>query len=133
MMGNLVNQAETSIDRIRRAIRGREAPPTVKVQGEKECWTITNELVARLQNVGYLPSAPKEFRGELTHHIDQAPSYEELGHELVRVELILHEGGIDDPVRLEELAELKAQLTKGALIERVEHLTAESQQDNPDA
>lgn len=133
MVGNLVHLAETSTDRIRRAIRGRDVPPAVKVQGEKECWSIGNELMARLQSVGYLPTAAREFRGEVTHHVEQAQSYEELGQEVMRLELIQRERGTDDPVRIVELADLKAQLTKGALIERVERLADEVQQDDSDA
>lgn len=85
MVGHLVLQADITMARIRRAIRGSSVSIAVKVDGERSCWTIVRELVQALQRLGCLPSAPHEIRGDLTHHIDQTPSFPEIEVELARL------------------------------------------------
>ena len=90
MVGSLLFEADTSIAKIRRATRSGDIAPATKIEGEKACWVITRDLVHCLQRLGFLPTAPQQFLGQLSHHIEGvgAPGYEDLHAELSRLELI---------------------------------------------
>lgn len=121
MVGQLVQQAETTISRIRRVTRERETPPSVRINGEKACWTVARDLIQRLQALGYLPSAPMEIRGELKHQVQQLPGFGHMKDEVARLEVIVtsHAIGDDERPLLEQLAEIKDQVTRGALHEEI--------------
>ncbi len=121
MVGQLITQAETSIHRIRRVTRERDTPPSVRIDGEKACWTVARDLIQRLQALGYLPSAPQEIRGELIHRLDQLPGFGHMKDEVARLEVIVtsHAIGDDERPLLEKLAEVKDQVMRGALHEEI--------------
>ena len=121
MVGQLVTQADTCLQRIRRVTRERDTPSNVRVEGEKACWIIARDLVKCLQTLGYLPTAPQEIRGELTHQIEQVPTFGVIQEEVARLELIVHSHAIHDDGQplLQALAQLKDQVTRSALHEEV--------------
>ena len=132
MAGELLAQAETAISRIRRVTRERATPAAVRVDGEKACWTITRDLVQRLQSLGYLPTAPQEIRGDVTHRLEETPGYDEIQVEVARLEVILSQDGVD-PQRssiLNECAEVKDVVTRLALSDRVRRLTTDAAHGN---
>ena len=65
MVGQLVKQADTTINRIRRVTRDSDTPPASRIEGEKACWVIARDLIQKLQSLGYLPNAPQEIRGRM--------------------------------------------------------------------
>ena len=93
MVGGLVRQAEQTVSRLRRLSRDKASAPAAKIEAELGCWSVSRELISTLQTLGYLPSAPRVFQGELTHRVEEAPSYEELQQELQRVGQILAADG----------------------------------------
>ncbi len=88
MAGRMKDEAELSIQQIRRAIRGRNVPVSVKVEGHHRCVQIFSEAVQNLQRLGYLPTAAHRFDGTVTHHLDQLPSLEDIRTEVKRLEVI---------------------------------------------
>ena len=121
MVGQLVTQADTCLQRIRRVTRERDTPSNVRVEGEKACWIIARDLVKCLQSLGYLPTAPQEIRGELTHQIEQVPAFDEIQEEVARLEVIVHSHANHDDGQplLQALAHLKDQVSRSALHEEV--------------
>ena len=85
MVGRLMQEAEISVQRIRRIARDREAEPALRVDAEHRAFQIVSELVQRLQSVGYLPNATHRIQADLTHHAADLPTVEELQGELVRL------------------------------------------------
>lgn len=81
-IGALTTEAATCISRIRRVTREREAPHAARIDGEKAVFDIMDRLTARLQSVGYLPSAAQKVQAELTHHVGEVPSLSELTAQL---------------------------------------------------
>lgn len=88
MAGELLCDARTCISRIRRVSREREAPHAARIDAERAVFEIRDRLIARLQNLGYLPSAAQKFQGELTHKIDEPPSFDEIKSEIMRLSAI---------------------------------------------
>ena len=121
MVGQLVTQADTCLQRIRRVTRERDTPSNVRVEGEKACWIIARDLVKCLQTLGYLPTAPQEIRGELTHQIEEVPAFGEIQEEVARLEVIVntHANFDDGQPLLQALAHLKDHVMRSALHEEV--------------
>lgn len=121
MLGQLLNQADTCIQRIRKVTREKETPANVRIDGEKACWLIYDTLVRRIQSLGYLPTAPQQFQGEIKHQIEALPGYGEMNDELVRLEVIVSTNDTNDenlPL-LKELTDLKDQAERGSLSEKI--------------
>ncbi len=123
MVGQLVKQADTTINRIRRVTRDSETPPATRIEGEKACWVITRDLIQKLQALGYLPNAPQEIRGQMTHHVEHLPAFGQMNEEVTRLELIVNqhvlEGDHSQQPLLEQLASVKDQVARGVLHEQL--------------
>lgn len=127
MAGQLLRHAENAVNRIRRITRERSVPASARIDGEKACWTIVNELVARLQSLGHLPTAAQHIRGDLTHHLGEAPGYDEVFDEVARLEVILlEEQETEHGVKqLKKLALVKQELARSQLSDKVHQLAGE--------
>lgn len=123
MVGQLVTQADTTINRIRRITRDSDTPPAARIEGEKACWVIARDLVQKLQSLGYLPNAPQEIRGQMTHQVEHLPAFGQMNEEVTRLELIVNqhvlEGDQSQQPLLEQLALVKEQVTRGVLHEQI--------------
>ncbi len=121
MIGQLMNQADTCLQRIRRVTRERDTPPNVRIDGEKTCWMIFDNLIQRLQSLGYLPTAPQQLQAELRHQIESLPGFGELTDEVARLELIVsaHEVSEEKQPLLQELTDLKDKVARGSLSEQI--------------
>ena len=86
--GRLVDEAQTCIQRIRKCQRDSDCPPAAKIEGEKACFQITNNLTERLQSMGYLPTAAKKLDADLSHHIGDSLSLDEVAAEAQRLQEI---------------------------------------------
>ncbi len=122
MVGQLILQADTCIQRIRRVTRERDTPANTRVDGERACWVIFRDLIQRLQTLGYLPTAPHEIRGTLTHEIEQLPGFAQMNDEVARLEVIVktHALGEESLPLLQKFAEVKDQVKRGALLEELD-------------
>lgn len=88
MAGQLVQEAEVAVARIRRAVRDKDTPVGVKVEAERHCFSICNEMIGRLQSLGFLPTATQNIRADLTHHIGDLSSLSEIRKEAERLEVL---------------------------------------------
>jgi len=140
MVGLLVTQADTSINRIRRITRDNETPPATRIEGEKACWIITREFLDKLQSLGYLPKAPQQILGQITHQIEHLPKFEQMNDEVSRIEIILNQqvlaGEEGKQPLLEQLASVKDEVKRGVLQEQLTsiatHLVEERKVNNDD-
>jgi transposase len=83
--GRLVDEAQICIQRIRKFERDNNCPPAAKIEGEKGCFHIVNSLAERLQSMGYLPIAAKKLEADLTHHMGNTLSLNEIKSEAQRM------------------------------------------------
>ncbi|MHC4844217.1 MAG: ECF-type sigma factor [Planctomycetota bacterium] len=86
MAGRLTDEAQTGIQRIRKFQREPKCPPAAKMEGERMCFQITNELVGRLQSMGFLPTAATKVEAKLSRGIDEIPSLDVIETEVARLE-----------------------------------------------
>ncbi len=92
IVGQLVQEAESSIARLRRIARDRECPHAAKVEAERSAWTVMRELIEKLQSLGYLPTAAQQIEAELTHRIES----HKLSEEFLEVERVLKDVAIPE-------------------------------------
>lgn len=111
MVGRLVQEAELSIQRIRRAIRKDDVPAHVKVDGEARCFIILDRLIERMQSLGYLPTAASRVQAEVIQALEPLRPAEEYCRELARIEQLV---GDDQAPRVRAAAE-KTRRTKKAV------------------
>jgi len=86
MAGRLFDEAQICIQRIRKFQRDGNCPPAAKIEGEKICFQITDNLAERLQSMGYLPTATKKLEADLIHHTDNFLSLTEIKSEAQRLQ-----------------------------------------------
>lgn len=86
--GRLVDEAQICVQRIRKFERDNNCPPAAKIEGEKGCFHIVNSLAERLQSMGYLPIAAKKLEADLTHHMENTLSLDEIKSEAQRLQNI---------------------------------------------
>ena len=86
MAGRLSDEAQICIQRIRKFQRDSNCPPATKIDGEKACFQITDNLAERLQSMGYLPTAAKKLEADLMHHTDTPLSLTEIKSEAQRLQ-----------------------------------------------
>ncbi|GEM_PF-1608456 len=92
--GNLMREAQINIELAHKALKdGKDGDKKVsaadRIACARVCWSISRELVASLQDLGYLPKAPLEIHGEMHHHVqDETPAVTALAQELERLAII---------------------------------------------
>ncbi|MBL7140947.1 MAG: hypothetical protein ISS74_08565 [Planctomycetes bacterium] len=120
MVGRLVQRADTAVERISRAVRGKEVKPVDRIEAETACWRILKELVECLQRLGYLPTAAVQVRGDLRHSFSvELPSVADLQAEAERLEAIgRHSGAPSDTlVRIGRIQQTLRLLTAAEQVE----------------
>ena len=88
MVGRLCGEAELSIQRIRRAVRDKKVPPSVRVDAEHRCFEIVKGMIQQLQGLGYLPTATTKVEADLTHHLGELPDFGAMRAEVRRLKEI---------------------------------------------
>jgi transposase-like protein len=86
MAGRLWQEAEASRARIRQITRSGETDPSDRIEGERVSFDILDKLMARLQSLGMLPTSSQKVEAELTHHLGDQPSLEEIQSEAQRMQ-----------------------------------------------
>lgn len=92
-IGDLTHQARFVIGRMLRLARSVTDAPAIELEALRTIWTVTRELVQCLQGLGYLPMATHPVKGELTHHIVEPLSPDELRGEIAELEIVLSKDG----------------------------------------
>lgn len=93
MVGQLLNEAQNCICRIRRAARDKEAAPAIRIDAEHRVYLILSDLTQRLQGLGYLPSAGQRIKADVTHQFVESEDPNALQEEITRLLKI----GMDSP------------------------------------
>ncbi len=107
MAGRLTAEADLAIQRIRKAGRDKRTRPGEKIQAERECFNIINEMIQRLQSLGHLPTAAQKLEAAVLH-MGEIPSLTDLATEFARLKNIASAVADQDPALLTQLDELEA-------------------------
>jgi hypothetical protein len=117
MVGRLVNEAELSVQRIRKITRDKSVLPESKIDAEHRCYQIVSDLVQRLQGLGYLPMASQKVEADLTHHLGEVPTFDALEVEVKRIKALAESsaGGVPG-----EVLQLEQQVIRAGLAANIE-------------
>ncbi len=122
MAGYLVAEAEHSMSLLGRVARDRETPAAVKVEIAKARFSIADGLVERLQSLGYLPTAAREIRADLTHRVEEPPDMAALEAEFAIVTALVQQSAPGDEAARARLEELRAAISRTGLAHGIEDL-----------
>jgi transposase len=86
--GRLVDEAQICIQRIRKTGRDNNCPHAARIEGERGCFQIVNNLAERLQSMGYLPTSTQKLEAELNHHTANPLTLKEIRLEAKRLQKI---------------------------------------------
>ena len=113
--GQLILEADSCRQHIRRTTRDKNAPHAVRVEGERVCFVILCDLTQRLQSLGYLPTAAQEFTATLSHTIDDIPQFEETKQELLSMSQALKRTGAEESEESRRVSEITSELDRAKL------------------
>ncbi|MCC7409731.1 MAG: helix-turn-helix domain-containing protein [Phycisphaeraceae bacterium] len=117
MAGRLVAEAELAMQRIRRVTRDTQTPPAVRVEGEKACFGICHDAVARLQSLGFLPTATQRFEADICQTAEAIPTYGQIEEE---VQLLLTAAdSTGDSQEVHRIQELNGLVSRARIVEQV--------------
>jgi len=122
-VGQLLQHADQAIQRFRRIAREKDCPHAARVEAVRGTWTVVKELTELLQHLGYLPTAAHQIRADLTHHMDEPPSFDQMQMEVARLELVIEQSGTADDKLGQQLCQLKANLNQLVLSGQIAQIT----------
>lgn len=137
LIGEMGQQAETSIAHLRRIARESGASAMERAMAESFAWKVFKDLIEKYQSVGYLPKVPTGVVAELYHKADEdaVASYEALEQQLQQLRSVASESGEQDE-RAAMIAVLTDEVRRGCLEARIEKaampLTTRLPADSPE-
>src|SRR5262249_46088535 len=101
LIGEMCQQAEISVAKLRRIARESGASAMERLMAETSAWKVYRELIDKLQSVGYLPRMPTGVVADVYQHFEADPlaTYDQLRHRLEELEEVDRTSGLDDPKR----------------------------------
>lgn len=119
--GDMVKKGLAHHDYLVRISRGKEVSDADKIQAVTSAWNIVNDLIERLQTLGYLPLKPKEIVGDIYHHREggDTKTYAQLKEELKNIERIAKEAGTLDKETEEGIKLLEKRIEKSEIAEEI--------------
>lgn len=103
--GRLMIEAERCVGRIRRVTREANAPHAVRVDGERQVYSILSQMTERLQSLGYLPEAARRVEADVAHRLEGVLTDVEIQAEITRMlgDDVVKNAKADDVKALEDL------------------------------
>ena len=117
MIGELCQQAEVSIARLRRIAREKNTSAMERAMAESFAWKVCRELFEKLQSVGYLPKVPQSILAEVYQHtdVDAVATYDQLAEEIRELAQVESGLGLEDPDRARKRNLLLDEVHRGRL------------------
>lgn len=119
MVGQLVQHADQSVQKLIRVSRESGCPQAVQVDAHKASWAIRRELVETLQRLGHLPTVAQEIKADLTLEV---PGFDSMQKEVNRIELVMEQSGGGDSGIREQLTKLKTTVGQLSVSEQIDQI-----------
>ncbi len=128
MIGELVQQAEVSIARLRRIAREASASAMERLMAESLAWKVGKELFEKLQSAGYVPRVPHSVVTDVYQHLEVNPvaGYEQLAAQLQEMEQLCDGPDGVDSARSVQCRQLLDEVNRGRLSASVDQLEHQS-------
>ena len=124
MIGELCQQAEVSIARLRRIAREKNTSAMERAMAESFAWKVCREFFEKLQSVGYLPKVPQSILAEVYQHtdVDAVATYDQLAEEIRELAQVDRGLGLEDPDWARKRDMLLDKVHRGSLSVQLERL-----------
>ncbi|MCA9273960.1 MAG: hypothetical protein KDA31_13060 [Phycisphaerales bacterium] len=106
MAGEIVTEARLCVSRVRRISREKGAPAAARIEAERVAFEVTDRMTRRLQSMGFLPTATKRIKADLTHSVESLATTDEILAEIARLKSIDPDAGAESLGQLHEAARL---------------------------
>lgn len=129
IVGELLQKARVHHGYLMRLARSKESEISEKTQAEFFAWRVFNEMMERLQSLGYLPLRPQGIVGDLYHHMgeSQEKTYDEIKTMLNEAEAVAIETGGLSPDMQKEINDIRAKIEKVEIAYQAEVLSKKQQ------
>ncbi len=125
MVGEMVSHARNHHAYLMRLARSPGASVSEKGQCEYLAATVLFQQITKLQSLGYLPLQPQSVVGDIFHHHEDASQKDAAGYRAMidEIETSAREAGSVPPEIAKEIKQLKLQVDKVEIDEKVNELT----------
>lgn len=123
MAGRLISEADLCIQKIRKAARDKNIPPTTMIDAQYRCFQIISQVTTSLQHLGYLPTAAARLQADITHNIGQIPDLSQIELEYQRLKRISGECQNTDTQIKERFNLLEAKFKKVSFINELNEIS----------
>ncbi len=127
-IAELITKSKSQVAHLMRVARSSEGSLQERINAERLAWEIQNQTVERLQNLGYLPSAPQKIISNIYHHDDsqdEEKTLVELKEELITLEKIATDNGVLDEAVKGRINALKMRIEQAGIAKDITQLTKE--------
>ena len=114
LIGELLFYGRIHRDHLMRLARSKEGSISERAQAEYYAGRVWLDLIARLQSVGYLPSSPQAFVGDIFYHADDTQTQKEAGSLITQakvLEEILKETNALGTEPVKEISQISNEIT----------------------
>jgi hypothetical protein len=128
-VGDVLRKGLAHHDYLVRLSNSGSASDSDKIQARASAWNIMNQLVERMQSLGYLPLRPREIVGDLFHHIDDQgveKSFQDVRKAISDVIDVAQQCGTLTPELQENVNTLQQRVEKAEIVQQVEKLSKQS-------
>ncbi|MDD5044187.1 MAG: hypothetical protein PHH69_05340 [Candidatus Omnitrophica bacterium] len=115
LIGELLVYSRSHRDHLMRLSRSKEGSISERAQAEYYAARVWLDLTARLQSIGYLPSSPQAFVGDIFCHMDDAQDQKEAGFLIAQakaLEAILKETNASGEEPIKEISQISNEMIK---------------------
>ncbi len=125
LIAQLTMKANAKEDYLTRLANSKEGSMQEKSQAMYYASKVLLETIQLLQSMGYVPTQPTQIVGDIYHHADEDVDIDALKKEVVKIEKIINEEGIDTPAIKEKLETLKKKIAEGEINKGITDLKKE--------
>jgi len=130
IIGEFLVKMEAHHTHLMRLARDKNASVAERVQAEFFAARVLNDLLLRLQSLGYLPERPQHVIGDFVHRLTEdggaEPTLEATEQIIQEIELVGQETGFD-PTMTEELKALRQRVEQAKLQQDAQRLLSQQQ------
>lgn len=125
LIAQLIMKANAKEDYLTRLANSKDGSMQEKAQAMYYASKVLLETIQLLQSMGYVPTQPAQIVGDIYHHTDEDIDLDDLKKEVVKIEKIISEEGIDNPAIKQKLEALKNKIEQGEINQGVTDLKKE--------
>lgn len=125
LIAQLIMKANAKEDYLTRLANSKGGSMQEKAQAMYYASKVLLETIQLLQSMGYVPTQPAQIVGDIYHHANEDIDLDDLKKEVVKIEKIISEEGVDTPAIKQKLETLKNKIAQGEINQGITDLKKE--------